>query len=79
MLQSENRTEMIENLQKLLDQLCSPDLTIGESSALRSRLLDLLAAGDASRSEPAVKPSGISESIWQLALNRTPSLCAASF
>lgn len=58
-----NRTRMIEAVQGLLEELCSPDLTLGRAKILRIRLYELLDAlappgdgpegqGGASRSRP---------------------------
>jgi len=33
---------MIETLQGMLDELCSPDLTLGRANVLRGRLVQLL-------------------------------------
>jgi hypothetical protein len=38
----EEQTERIEALQRLLDRLCAPDLTLTEAKALRSHVSDLL-------------------------------------
>ena len=56
-----NQTQTIKTLQNLLDELCSPDLTLGRAKVLRPHLFDVLEAmnsrdagagvGDVSRSE----------------------------
>lgn len=38
-----DRDEFMESLRNLLDELCSPDLTLTEGRLLRQRILNLLA------------------------------------
>jgi hypothetical protein len=56
-----NQMQTIKTLQNLLDELCSPDLTLGRAKVLRPHLFDVLGAmnscdagagvGDVTRSE----------------------------
>jgi hypothetical protein len=40
------RAEIIEALRKLLDRLCSPDVSLGEAKSLRTQVLILLDRND---------------------------------
>jgi hypothetical protein len=47
-MQATDRTGMVEALQGMLDELCSPDLTLERSKVLRPRLFELLGRLDQS-------------------------------
>jgi hypothetical protein len=42
----QDKTQRMESLRRIMDELCAPDLTIARANAIRPKLYDLLELGE---------------------------------